>query len=139
MMRPRHGLRVILVATSPLYFGGTETQWHAADADVIGVSRCVSDDGVLAVVSDLGGNLACGANTGVAAAANKGTTATSHDLEVCAHLGCPLLGRGTRVFILRAIAPDRGFLPAEKRYIARWLWDGSPRAAGDGAAKFCRR
>lgn len=104
---------------------------------MVGVARCISYHGRLTVVSDLGSNLARGADAGVAPAADEGTTATSHHLEVCSHLGCALLGRDVRVLILGAIAPDGGFLLAKERNVAGWLGDGPSRTARDGASEVC--
>jgi len=103
VVQSRRNLTVVVVAALTLDLGGTKSHGHSSYSNVV-LARCVSNDGRLAVMPNLGGDLAGGADAGVSTASG-GAAGTSDNLEVGSHLGGSLLGSQAGVLVLRPIAP----------------------------------
>jgi hypothetical protein len=137
MVHARSRLGVLVSAALGLDLGGAEPQRYSSDADMV-LAGGQAHDGGLAVMTDFGRDLASSADTGIAAASGgRQRTVTSSHLGVGSHLGSPLLGSQSRVFVLGTVAPNSCLLFAQESNVAAALDAGgsAPRAARLGASE----
>lgn len=120
-----HDRAIVIVAAVALDLGSAEANGDATHTDVR-LARRVANDGILAVMANLGGDLAGGNETGASAA-----SAAADNLAVGSHLGGSLLGGGPGVFVLGSLGPDGRLLLAQEGDVA----GGRLAHGADGAAR----